>query len=318
MDNSTSIDWCSFRTKSHPADVMDALSGVFQTPQYSRFAATGKGWFGFEQRRDCSYLHKLVGNVCFGGDSVKGWCQVNLTGECMDHIHGDVAETLTQLVEDLDGQFKRVDIALTTSDGSIGLETVRKAWETGGFTTRGRRPDKEERVSSRRTDGQTIYIGKREQPKFVRAYEKGYQLAKEFSLQLKAHGMGPIQVEGMRIEGAPVEDIFRVEVELKPDPRLFPADIMVNRDTYFAGAYPYLAQLVAAKPDTFRLTAQRKAINQLDSALLEMRRQWGDVLFTALMVHEGDITAVWDKIVGAKHSAAMLAGGVLHALEPVH
>lgn len=297
---------------------MDALHTAFPTPQFVRFESTGKGWNGYEQSRRVEYLHKPVGLVAFGGNSMNGWCQVNLTGDCMDHIVGDVSETLSQLVEDVQGQYKRVDIALTTKDASVGLQTVRNAWETGGFGTGGRRPNMREIVTSNRTEGQTIYIGERTQPKFVRAYEKGYQLAKEWSLRLKAQGLGSRSAAGMTIDDVPVEDIFRVEVELKPDPEMFPPDVMVNRDSYFSGCYPYLASLVEAKPDTFKLTAQRKAINEVDSALLEMRRQWGDTLFTALMVHQGDMTAVWDKIVGTKHSPALLKAGVLHAFESVH
>lgn len=315
MANSTDIDWCGFRSKQHPADVMAALHSVFQTPQFVRFDGTGKGWNGYEQARRITYLHQPVGMVAFGGDSMKGWCQVNLTGDCMDHIAGDVAETLTQAVEDLGGQFKRVDIALTTKDASVSIETVRDAWKADGFVTGGRRPNLREIVSSQRTDGQTLYIGERTSPKYVRAYEKGYQLAKKFSLFLKAH-KGGIEAECVTLDHVPVADIFRIEVEFKPDPDLFPADLMINRDSYFSGAYPYLAQLVTAKPDTFRLTAQRKAISELDAALMEMRRQWGDVLFTALVLHEGNITAIWDQIVGTKHSQTLLDAGVLNALKP--
>jgi len=297
---------------------MAEVQKVFPIPQYVRFEGTGKGWNGFEQARTILYLHQPVGLVAFGGLSMRGWCQVNLTGQCMEYISGEVSETLSQLVEDVGGQFKRVDIALTTKDGSVSLQTVRNAWEGGGFGTGGRRPKKREIVTSKLTDGQTIYVGQREQPKFVRAYEKGYQMAKEWALRFKAHTGRTERVEGMQIDNVPVEKIFRVELELKPKPHLFPADVLVNRDSYFSGSYPYLGSLVQAKPDTFKLTAQRKAIYEVDRALMQIRRQWGDALFTALMVHEGDMTAVWDKIVGFKHSQSLLEGGVAHLFEVVH
>lgn len=293
---------------------MDALQRVFSVPQYVRFEGTGKGWNGYEESRNITYLMKPVGKIAFGGAAMKGWCQVNLTGECMDCIAGDVAETLSQLVEDLQGQYKRVDIALTTKDGSVGLETVREAYNSGGFATGGRRPVMREVTSTNRTEGQTIYIGDRTQPKFVRAYEKGYQLAKDFSLRLHAHLGASFPVDSMMIEGVPAQDIFRVETELKPDPEMFPSDVLVNRDSYFAGCYPYLAKLVQANPDTFRLTAQRKAIYVLDGALMEMRRQWGDVLYSALIVHGGDYMEVMNKIVGTKHSRALLEAGLLDAV----
>jgi phage replication initiation protein len=311
MDSLTAVDWCGFRTKSHPADVMDSLHSSFSTPEYLRFEGTGKGWNGYEQSRRIEYLRKPVGLVAFGGNN--GWCQVNLSGDCMDHITGDVSEVLSQLVEDLDGQYKRVDIALTTHDGSVSLETVKKAYDSNGFRIRGKYPELRAITSTNDSDGETYYIGERESPKFVRTYEKGLQLAQECSLRLAHHGrITPPEI--IAIDGIPVKDIFRVELELKPKPELFPADILMNRDSYFAGAYPYLGELVAARPDTFRLTAQRKAVMTMDKALMECRRQYGDVLYTALMLHQGDISAIWDKIIGTKHSKSLLDAGVLFAL----
>lgn len=314
MDSQTAVDWCGFRTKWHPADVMDLLHSCFSVPEYLRFEGTGRGWKGYEQSRRIEYLRKPVGMVAFGGDQMNGWCQVNLSGAAIQHIAGDGAETLTQAVEDLRGQFKRVDIALTTCDGSVSIKTVEAAHASGGFRSGGRNPKMKEVRSSCVTDGQTRYIGQREQPKFLRAYEKGYQLANEFALRLKSHGGARIEVEGMKIDDKPVQDIFRVELELKPEPELFPMDVMTNRDAYFSGAYPYLSTLVESKPQTFQLTAQRQAVAQMDAALMECRRQYGDILFTALAVHQGDITAIWDKIIGQKHSKSLLAAGVLFAL----
>jgi len=49
----------------------------------------------------------------------------------------------------------------------------------------------------------------------------------------------------------------------------------------------------------------------LAAALENCRIQFGPTLFTALMAYEGDMTAVWDKIIGDHHCQALLEAGVL-------
>jgi hypothetical protein len=39
--------------------------------------------------------------------------------------------------------------------------------------------------------------------------------------------------------------------------------------------------------------------------------QYGATLYTALHAYEGDIGAVWEKIVGKEHNKALLESGVL-------
>lgn len=319
MANVTDLDWVGFRSKRHFADVLYALPSCFRNPQYLQVMGTGKGWNGYAESRRLEYMGKPVGLVAFGGVAMKGWCQTNLTGDAMDLITGDTGETLTQLVEDLEGQFKRVDIARTTFDGSVSVETVRRAYSEGGFSNGGRNPKMRSIKSSCDTDGETLYIGQRDQPKFCRAYEKGWELVKSFGAALDARGLDVHSyLRDIRIDDAPAADIFRVEVEFKPAPELFPSDILMNRDTYFAGAYPYLASLVQSDSQPFRLTAERKASATMDQALAQVRRQYGDVLYTALMLHHGDMTAVWDKIIGKKHSQTLIEAGVLLAMEAVH
>jgi hypothetical protein len=49
----------------------------------------------------------------------------------------------------------------------------------------------------------------------------------------------------------------------------------------------------------------------LSAALDQVRRQFGSTLFTALHAHQGDMTAVWDLIVGDKHNERLVEAGVL-------
>ena len=52
---------------------------------------------------------------------------------------------------------------------------------------------------------------------------------------------------------------------------------------------------------------------QLDlaAALANCRIQFGPTLYTALRAYHGDMTAVWDKVVGDHHAQPLIEAGVL-------
>lgn len=317
MLNSTTLDWVGFRSKEPLDSVQNTVRKCFMGSRSTEILDIGRGWNGYERSFVINFQGKRVGMIASGGANMRDWTQVNLTGSAIPHIAGNAAETLTESITRLRGQLKRVDLALTTQDGSVSLKTVRDAYASGGFTSGGRRPKIREQGPGQHghsADGTTIYIGERDQPKFARCYEKGYELAKECNRSIKAH-TGLSCGDIVSIDGVPVKDIFRCEVEYKPDPITCPIDLLINSDAYFAGAYPYFSTLVQAKPELFCLTPLRTAQLLMDEALAQVRHQYGNTLFTALMTHYGDMTAVWDKIVGDRHCAALVERGVLVGLE---
>jgi phage replication initiation protein len=150
------------------------------------------------------------------------------------------------------------------------------------------------------TEGRTIYVGKRDQPKFLRAYEKGYEQAQKFpGLEIK------------EFNGFPVGDWYRLELELKAKKQLLPEDLIENRDQFFAGAYPYLQSVLDVEPQILKQSRDKHPQRTLASMLEILRTQYGNTLFTALTAYHGDIGAVWEKIVGHKHNEKLLEEGVL-------
>jgi DNA relaxase NicK len=113
------------------------------------------------------------------------------------------------------------------------------------------------------------------------------------------------------IDGIPLDDIYRCEVEYKPKHAPLPVDLIDRRDQYFAGSYPFLEHLLDVEPEVFVQRRERGPQLDLDAALVQVRRQYGMTLFTALVAYQGDVTAVWDKIVGRRHNQALVDAGVL-------
>lgn len=193
-------------------------------------------------------------------------------------------------------------MALTTWDGEVSHDRVVQAHEAGRFTSGGRPPDMQTITSSNERAGRTVYVGKREKSdKFFRAYEKGFELAGK--------------VAGMvvtAIDGHPVEDIYRCEVELKAESRPIPWEVVERRDQYFAGSYPFCADVLpGVEADILMRRPERAPQTDLAAMLEHCRTQYGNALFTALTAYHGDIFAVWNKIVGKDHNEALLAAGVL-------
>jgi hypothetical protein len=91
-----------------------------------------------------------------------------------------------------------------------------------------------------------------------------------------------------------------------------PWALIERRDEYFSGAYPFCAELLpGVDADVLQRRPDREPQTDLAAALANIKTQYGATLFTALHCYQGDIMAVWDKVVGRSHSQALLEAGVL-------
>jgi DNA relaxase NicK len=198
-------------------------------------------------------------------------------------------------------QLRRVDLALDTTDGSVTHERVVEAHREGLFTTRGRPPGMKRIEFEGPGRGRMVCVGNREEAKYFRGYEKGRELVKGF----------PAHVEPTHIDGVPIDDLYRCEVEYKPKHGPLPVDLIDKRDQYFAGSYPFLEHLLDVEPEVFVQRRDRGPQLDLAAMLAQVRHQYGSSLFTALAAYHGDYMAVWERIVGHRHNVALLDAGVL-------
>lgn len=296
----TVIDWLGCRTQSDPADCVDALRGSFGILGAGLKAIPKKrGKQGFD-RSDGLFLGDMsIGTMSFGGEAMRGWVWVELTGTGCQWVD-DWNRCEDDLAQLRSFQYKRVDIALDTYKREVTHETVVDAYAAGMFTTGGKPPSMSQIVPSNPSDGRTIYMGKRDQPKFMRAYEKGYEQARKYP-----------KLDITHWDGVPIADWYRLELELKSKAQPLPEDLIENRDQYFAGAYPFLQSVVDVEPQVLRLSREKSPQRSLASMLEILREQYGNTLFTALTAYGGDIGAVWEKIVGSQHNQKLVEDGVL-------
>lgn len=300
----TTVDWLRFRTQAQPLEGLEALRGMYgDLGGHLKLVHLERGKDGFRQGAALQVADMVLGRVDYGGESQRGWVRWNLTGKACEWVRDwDATEALERLPA---AEIRRLDVALTTWDGEVSHEAVEAAHGAGRFSSGGRPPDMQTITSSNERAGRTIYVGQREKSdKFFRAYEKGYELAGKLPPALR---------EGCtHIDGHPIEGIYRCEVELKAESRPIPWEVVERRDQYFAGSYPFCADVLPGiEADILQRRPERAPQADLAAMLEHCRVQYGNALFTALTAYHGDILAVWDKIVGKQHNEALLASGVL-------
>ena len=296
----TSIDWFRFRTQANPLEVFEALKPLFPDhAPYFNLKHQPRGLLGFQQASLICASDFVIGRMDYGGESQKGWVRVDIPGKGCQWMQPEEIGSVEELP---DAQIRRLDIALTTWNGEVTHDMVVAAHEAGRFTTR-RPPNLQQILNS--DGGRTCNIGTREKSdKFMRCYEKGFEMVSKMG--------GNLPGKVTHIEGSRVEDIYRAEVELKAVSTDIPWDVVERRDQYFAGAYPFCADVLPGiEPDILKRRPEREAQTSLSAALENCRVQFGPTLFTALHAYHGDMTTVWEKIIGHSHNQALLEAGVL-------
>lgn len=296
----TTVDWLTFRSRARPQQITDALHAALGGEHPLLLTNPRPGHNGYAHSLTLDLGGMTVGNLETGGDHQRGWTTVSVTGKgCAWVPDWRVAQ---DALEGVDYVQRRVDLAHDTYRAEVTHARVRKAYDDGMFTTRGRTPDLDPREPLPRSKGWTVYVGKRESAKYFRGYEKGLEQANKYS----PDGHLPDTIEGI-----PVRDWYRCELELKAKEGPLPLDLIDRRDEYFAGAYPFCRSLIEVEPFQLSMPRARRPQNDLRAALAGIRHQYGPTLFTALVAYMGDIGAVWDQVVGNKHSQPLIESGVL-------
>ena len=303
-EQKTTVDWLRFRTQAEPQEALEALRPMFGgMGAHLRLKPLQRGILGFSMASHILVGDLVAGRMDYGGESQRGWVRVDLPGGGCEWVQDWEA---TEAIEGMERtEIRRLDLALTTWCGEVSHQNIVDAHAAGRFVTGGRPPAMQIVTSTDPRAGRTCYVGKREKAdKFFRGYDKGFELA--------AKGPGARMGTITHIDGKRVEDIYRCEVELKAENRAIPFEVIARRDQYFAGSYPFCADVLpGVEADILMRRPERAAQNELAAALDNCRVQFGQTLYTALHAYGGDIGAVWDRVVGDQHSQRLIDAGVL-------
>jgi DNA relaxase NicK len=312
----TTIDWLCFRTRTNPFEVLEALRPGFGSVGDLLELRTGlKGKDGWLQGAEICIPDHTLGRIDYAGDSQKGWVRVNITGEGCGWVQ-DWASIESLGLTLASAEVKRLDIALTTGRGEVCDAMVVAAHEAGRFCCGGRPPAMSSIVSTDPTAGRTRYIGKRTSHKFLRCYEKGWELMKDLPDYGAFLARSDTKIEFDGFGECNVQDLYRVELELKDvDGKALFWELIGGRDQVFAGAYPFCADLLPNVPHwVMQALPSFKPRAALQRALSNAMRSYGGTLKAAHLAYGGDdaaALAVMRLVMAEEPSRRLLESGVL-------
>lgn len=301
----TTIDWLAFRCQNSPWAILEALVPVWGTAGDLVTLQTGlKGKDGWLRAAQLVLAGDIVlGRIDYGGDSQRGWVRVNLSGAGCEWVQD--WDAVVNLQNQLTGAtIKRLDIALTTNNGEVTDQRILEAHQAGQFTCGGRPPVMTHIGSTDPRAGRTRYIGSRKSHKFLRCYEKGFELLKDLPRSIRD--------SVTEIHGHRVEDMYRVELELKDVDKLIPWEAIKGRDSIFASSYPFCAELLPSLP-VWRMAnlPDFKARASIEAAADNCRRSYGRALRALLMVNGGDKAATLDMVLLEQPADRLVESGAL-------
>jgi len=229
------VDWLTATWKPDPDEHVAASVHAWFTDWLGGVMGESvSGLYGYESgvRFYVPYMGSalFVGRVDFGGQHHGGRARLELTGSgCTRVLHWHAVQRHLEQLQEC--TLTRVDLALDCLNGEFTVEDARDWYQAGEFNAGGRMP----RVSSpgdwfapEVRYGRTLEVGRRENGKMLRCYEKGRQLGDQNS------------------------NWTRFEVELRNNDRDLPFDVLTRCDEYFVGAYRCLQRVLDAAAEKIR------------------------------------------------------------------
>ncbi len=265
------VDWFAFTVRKDYEErhsvawLRGVLSDIFQIP-VSCWNELERGWNGYRVRVELG----IYGLVAYGGTSQGGTIHVELNSHgCSlvndwQHVHDwGTSESV---------RITRVDLAHDDIDGEeVTMQTALVWYKSGGFTTNGRPPKSKFIDDMGSGDGCTLYVGKRENGKLVRIYEKGKQLGDDQSPWV------------------------RIEVEWKKQGRIIPWSIVCEPGVFLAGAYPCL-EFLSTVQDKIKTNIKETQISY-SRMRHAVRNLSGKALNIISQVHDGDAVSVLNDVI---------------------
>ena len=316
----TFIDYLRFRFKASPFDALEAVRPAFGLALLDLVELGGseKGKDGWQQRRPIIIGgDEVIGWIDYGGESQRGWSRWDMSGEGCSWISCGGWRHLVDSLPSIGAELRRVDVALDFFDGEVVHDDVLSAYESGLFKRPnvGRSPKMRRIETSCPTDGRTIYIGARESSRFIRCYEKGWEMVAKAKVPqwVKDKADGFYFRQGVLSHP---KDYYRLEVELKAvDGVVIPLSILLDSDPFFAGAAPWLETLVDAAP--IRTQGPPSSFMQsqtLQSSMQHCAKSYGGLLRALLELYGDTVETkarLFDALCSQNPSDSLVRAGCL-------
>lgn len=273
MSGTAVIDWLSFTFDGYSDGKVDAMVRTWlrEWMQSPMVGESGNGLYGFTNSVTFSTMADdlirgeivPVAVMAWGGERQRGRIYVSINGTGCSMIKD--WPCVQRILETMKARITRADVAVDALDGEFTVEDAQAWYETKGFNAGGRTPTyKVEGDWLTPTGaGRTFYVGRRENGKYARLYEKGRQLGNRES------------------------SWNRFEVELHNVDREIPHDICTNPSAYFVGCYPCCEGLVDVGAERIKTIRAEHAIS-IGKLKSYCRIAYGKLIHVLRFVHQDD------------------------------
>ncbi len=273
MSGMAVIDWLSFTFEGFADCKFDIMVRTWlrEWMQSPMVGERGNGLYGFEHSVTFSTMVDdlargeivPVAVMAWGGDRQKGRIYVSINGTGCSMVKD--WPCVRRILESVKARITRADVAVDALDGEFTVEQAQAWYETKGFNAGGRTPSyKVEGDWLTATGaGRTFYVGRRENGKYARLYEKGRQLGNKES------------------------NWNRFEVELHNTDREIPHEIVTNPSAYFVGCYPCCEGLVDVGAERIKTIREEHSIS-LAKLRSHCRIAYGKLIHVLRFVHQDD------------------------------
>lgn len=259
--NRTSIDWMTCTFQNPGITAYELIHSIKQNLDFTRIKVQMSGGLNGFTEHHAIYAYpdgmkEYVGSVCCGGSSQANCWMLVITGQGCKYVRD--WDELLQFLKTLKAKITRVDLAIDFLQGEYSVDDAVLMFEQGDFRVRGRQPSSH--VAGDwlyRREGRTLYVGKAENGKKIRVYEKGKQL------------------------GDLNSPWVRWEVQYQSAGKIIPLDALTNPDTYFAGSYPALAKILPVAATSIS-SRKKEKVSDLGHKLYHLKRSYGGVINQAL------------------------------------
>ncbi len=260
-------DWiaCTFPMREDAASIKDLSEylGVAFGKQFGTFIERNHGFMGWKRSFD---IGDTSAKFAIGGQNRRGY--LGFDGDACNLISRESWHPFIYLMTEVyQGKITRWDGAYDDFKGIHCVDWALNQYDNGGFNTKGRKPkvgQSGDWHTGKDKDGRTLYIGRRQNGRFLRVYEKGKQL------------------------GNPESKWNRWEAELKAKDLFIPFDVLLHPGKYVAGAYPCMSWIHG---ETSRIkTHKEKEKIELEAIIRACKNSYGKLIYTLNKEHGANQT----------------------------
>jgi DNA relaxase NicK len=317
----TSIDWLGFSTLR---DLDETLYGLRQI--FPGLVRSGKkvGMKGYPSCVALDVDDVQIGLIGYGAKH--GRLSVSLTGVACKKLNttGKLQFAYEVLVL-LDVRLSRIDICLDFYKGELTLDACIWAFEMGRFKkkTASGNPQFELRGAKGphgENLGRTMYLGIRDSELFSRLYEKGLEVFAKMDQEYRELSTArSLEFDSKSSSGSIADDWLRLEGEFKRKDKLRPLslEMMIDSDNFFAGAYPFFADMLGLASGRGRETLKDDSQIEYDKLLNSHRKSYGNHVHTMRDIGMSDSEIV-DSLDTGMQNQKLIRSGIARRMKEAY